>query len=94
MKRFVGIAGGARCVTWGTLQGPGVGCLNDKYFVIKLLSRGMSVSICAGLIQSVSRAFAKIGLRATTSPGKRVSGDPGGGRGGGGETSRISRDNE
>lgn len=37
------------------------------------VSRGISVSICAGLIQSVSRAFAKIGSRArTTLPKTRV----------------------
>lgn len=45
------------------LPGPGC-CLNDKYFVVKLLSRGMNVSICAGLIQSVSRASAKTRLHA------------------------------
>lgn len=32
------------------------------------VSRGISVSICAGLIQSVSRAFAKIGSRAHHPP--------------------------
>lgn len=51
------------------LPGPGC-CLNDKYFVVKLLSRGMNVSICAGLIQSVSRASAKTRLHARP-PDKR-----------------------
>lgn len=51
------------------LPGPGC-CLNDKYFVVKLLSRGMNVSICAGLIQSVSRASAKTRLHARP-PNKR-----------------------
>lgn len=36
------------------------------------VSRGISVSICAGLIQSVSRAFAKIGSRASNHPPTRV----------------------